>query len=254
MKKNSFTLIELLVVIAIIGILAALLLPALRDARREAGRIACISNLRQQGQSMYLYANDNDGRFPRTMSAGTRPYRHYRWGGRGIINESPVESGLLHTEGYLPGKSFEIFYCPPSSDTRADGSSNRHYIGNYWDEDEQLWRGYGRWGRGEYTVNPLLFDRADNPVRDHWLYLYTNLSPGGNYYPANEVLSHDILHYGSGAHLPRINFVMLDGRTVSAELSQQGIVRYQGDYISTGTPAGDWPRWAEMVFNLLDVE
>lgn len=58
---KKFTLIELLIVISVIAILAALLLPALSRARDRAHSIQCLSNLRQCGMGMVLYANDYDG-------------------------------------------------------------------------------------------------------------------------------------------------------------------------------------------------
>jgi len=134
--RSGFTLIELLVVIAIIAILAAILFPVYGRLKENANRTVCLSNMKQQGIALHLYAGDYDDYFPYPTRA-TAPAGY-------PSNWAVTLSGELMTMLFPYTKNNHIFYCPTTTAVYPTFSYEQGY---------PTWTGYYYFNNSSWSPN-----------------------------------------------------------------------------------------------------
>lgn len=125
-------MIELLVVAVIISILAAILLPALQNAKAQAKRAACASNLRQIGVGALVYADEHNGSFPNGW------YKSMYGSAEKFMGGSANRNWGFHLLAGRYVANYEVWFCPAMTDPAFDDHKvswsvpdSRHCRGGY---------------------------------------------------------------------------------------------------------------------------
>ena len=216
-NRRAFTLIELLVVISIIGLLIALLLPALGKAQETAKDIKCLNNLDQVTNAQWTYAVDNKGDLAKyarwdsyTVFSKSFGRNRTKWGGvEGSLDNGWTGSGILFYRDYLAG--FELGWCPVYQ------SSNANYNHPTQGFRDDPWSVPGRWMAQGYHQRDVIHNVDDREYNsdsafysDH--FTSTTFYNAGTGYPVD-------LH-----HKDRYNVVYWDG-SASAFNDQSNTIR-----------------------------
>jgi prepilin-type N-terminal cleavage/methylation domain-containing protein len=185
-KSSGFTLVELLVVIGIIGLLVAILLPALNRAREQAVSVQCMSNLRACGQLLYIYANQNHGMFPMMKIDESQQFPRNKSDvsttNLGVTFKYPdIKSAMAqianpHSNPYdtpFFAGGLKVFYCPANWFWDAEQNLRSHQPDDFMKDS----------GGGDTVTGCLTYWYFGNP--DPWYPQYHYPGPFGGAHPGS---------------------------------------------------------------------
>ena len=215
----AFTLLELLVVVAVIGLLAALLLPVLGQAKQKAQGTECLSNLRQLHLGWSLFISEHDGALPPiddTPEAGKNA-EHPSWvaGWLRTANESGdksdgTNSALLVAQPYTQFGSIgayvknpDVYRCPGDHSDRVRSMAMNSYM-----------NGFGAWQASDYVTY-----RTETEIRNPshtWVLIDERQDSINDGYFAVDMTTHySMLDYPASYHAGSGNLTFADGHAES---------------------------------------